>query len=369
MALLTDLYCDLTYQDLALEFENHHARDVLRGGNRPLYASGVGPAAASDGPTSICTGVVKIAKLYVKLYPPKAHALALCHSFSESILGNSSVGERGLALPTTRKVFLFSPTSPSYTARAASRSIHLGAYRDIFDTIRGQISGVVAPNLALRTSTRVIEAFEDTPLEYVRREIHVTTPCHWQAAANVVKALVGRGSGARFLRHWRLAMARTHGRATMRRCIIASLRVAATGVRTLTQYVTATNPNLNIVRWFNDNIFGYIQVVTGGRVQPTLQVDVWCLYTFRNQARVVGGSHVHIHCGGTDPSLSMRVGGSTTLMFSSVQPFACQFLNVVLTGIGIQQSAERTAVNDFLIFCFFLNRCESHYHGEASTHR
>ena len=48
------------------------------------------------------------------------------------------------------------------------------------------------PNFALRT--RDVEAFEDTPLEYVRGELQVSevaTPR--QAAADVVKELVGVG--------------------------------------------------------------------------------------------------------------------------------------------------------------------------------
>ena len=50
----------------------------------------------------------------------------------------------------------------------------------------------MVPNLALRT--RDVEAFEDTPLEYVRGELQVSeisTPR--QAAADVVKALAGVG--------------------------------------------------------------------------------------------------------------------------------------------------------------------------------
>lgn len=83
----------------------------------------------------------------------------------------------------------------SQSLRFISTAIRSGAYRDIFeahDTIRGLIAGVVVPNLALRT--RDIEAFEDTPLEYVRGELQVSevaTPR--QAAADVVKALVGVG--------------------------------------------------------------------------------------------------------------------------------------------------------------------------------
>lgn len=50
----------------------------------------------------------------------------------------------------------------------------------------------MVPNLPLRT--RDIEAFEDTPLEYVRGELQISeisTPR--QAAADVVKALAGVG--------------------------------------------------------------------------------------------------------------------------------------------------------------------------------
>ena len=52
------------------------------------------------------------------------------------------------------------------------------------------------------------------------------------------------------------------------------------------QGVTATNPNVNIVQWFGDNIFGDLQAAAGGRVHPALQVDaIRYLYTFRYQVR------------------------------------------------------------------------------------
>ena len=84
----------------------------------------------------------------------------------------------------------------SQSLRFISTAIRSGAYRGIFetpDTVEGLIAGVVVPNLMLRT--RDVEAFEDTPLEYVRGELQVSeisTPR--QAAADVVKALSGVGS-------------------------------------------------------------------------------------------------------------------------------------------------------------------------------
>lgn len=47
--------------------------------------------------------------------------------------------------------------------------------------------------------------------------------------------------------------------------------------------MTATNPNVNIVQWFADNIFGDLQTGASG-VHPVLQVDaIRYLYTFRHQ--------------------------------------------------------------------------------------
>ncbi len=52
------------------------------------------------------------------------------------------------------------------------------------------------------------------------------------------------------------------------------------------QGVTATNPNVNIVQWFGDNIFGDLRAAASGRVHPALQVDaIRYLYTFRYQVR------------------------------------------------------------------------------------
>jgi exportin-2 (importin alpha re-exporter) len=49
------------------------------------------------------------------------------------------------------------------------------------------------------------------------------------------------------------------------------------------QGVTATNPNVDIVQWFAENIYSDLQVGAGG-VNPVLQVDaIRYLYTFRNQ--------------------------------------------------------------------------------------
>jgi exportin-2 (importin alpha re-exporter) len=166
--------------------------------------------------------------------------------------------------------------------------------------------------------------------------------------------------------------------------------------------VTATNPNVNIVQWFGDNIiFGDLQAAAGGGVHPALQVDaIRYLYAFRYQVRLslrrawssvlylsrqftkeqlvsvlplllnrLGSQEgmVYTHAAvALDHVLSMRAGGSTTLMYdypllfsprlnlkicrfssADVQPFVSQPLSVLLATIGIQQSPA--AENDFLV--------------------
>ena len=57
--------------------------------------------------------------------------------------------------------------------------------------------------------------------------------------------------------------------------------------------MTATNPNVNIVQWFGDNIFYDLRAATGGGVHPTLQVDaIRYLYTFRYQVRFASSTRV-----------------------------------------------------------------------------
>ena len=57
--------------------------------------------------------------------------------------------------------------------------------------------------------------------------------------------------------------------------------------------MTATNPNVNIVQWFGDNIFGDLQAAAGGGVHPALQVDaIRYLYTFRYQVRFASSTRV-----------------------------------------------------------------------------
>ncbi|KAH8981961.1 CAS/CSE protein [Lactarius hatsudake] len=371
MAVLIDLYYDLTCQDLAPEFEDRHETFFAEGTGYFMQLMAWDPPqlqtdsdeATPSLPSRVRTGVIEIAELYVKLYPEMLGRSRSVAVFVKAVW-ELVAGGKQLGIAYDQLV--------SQSLRFISTAIRSGAYRDIFeshDTIRGLIAGVVVPNLALRT--RDVEVFEDTPLEYVRGELQ-----------DVIKALVGVGPDSEsattavaleWIGH---ALAETSAAGDgedawkSKDAAVYLFEAVATRSGTLSQGVTATNPNVNIVQWFGDNIFGDIQAAASGRVHPALQVDaIRYLYTFRYQLtkeqlvsvlplllnrlesqEVVVYTYAAV---ALDRILAMRLGGSTTLMFSSadVQPFASQLLNVLLAKIEIQPSPERTAENDFLMRC------------------
>ncbi|KAI0248954.1 importin alpha re-exporter [Lactifluus subvellereus] len=380
MAVLMELFYDLTCQDLAPEFEDGHEiffaaetgyfMRLLEWNPSELQTDPEEPTPSI--PSKIRTGVLEIAELYVKLYPEMLARSQSVGTFVKKVWELVGGGKR-LGIAYDQLV--------SQSLRFISTSIRSGAYRDIFqsrDTIQGLIAGVVVPNLSLRTHD--VEGFEDTPLEYIRGELQVSevsTPR--QAAADVVNALVGVGQESEIATtavafEWisrALTGAAQGGEDAWKNkdAAVYLFEAVATRSGTLTQGVTATNPNVDIVQWFAENIYRDLQVGAGG-VHPVLQVDaIRYLYTFRYQLtkeQLVSvlpllSSRLESHdvvvytyaAVALDRILSMRVGGSTTLMFSStdVQPFALQLLNILFTKIEAQSSPERVAENDFLMRC------------------
>ena len=159
-----------------------------------------------------------------------------------------------------------------------------------------------------------------------------------------------------------------------------------------------------------ENIFGDLQATGGGGVHLALQVDaIRCLYTFRYQVRLVSSTRVgclslylprpltkeqlvsvlYAYWRFDDAYVCLPSYRLVLVIkfcrFSSVdvQSFAPQLLNIILAKIGVQNSPERTAGNDFLmrrecafsphcVLCLIsvLPRCcESYHHGEAGSRR
>ncbi|KAN0129953.1 Armadillo-type fold [Lactarius tabidus] len=237
-------------------------------------------------PSRIRTGVIEISEMYLKPYPeiwsPNLSALSPPRS---------------------------APALIAISSRPSTRTA-------------GLIAGVVVPNLALRM--RDIETFQDTSLEYI-------------PAANAVKVLGGVGPDG---------------------------ESAMTGValewigRALAEASAARDGDDG---WKNKDAAAYLFEAVATR-SGKLAVDaIQYLYTFRYQLtkeqlasvlllllnrlesqEVVVYTYAAV---ALDRILSMGAGGSTTLMFSDVQPFASQ----LLVKLGVQNNPERTAENDFLM--------------------
>ena len=181
----------------------------------------------------------------------------------------------------------------SQALKFISTAIRAGPYKDLFssrDTISGLIQGVVVPNVALREHE--LEAFEDAPLEFIRGDMLITeiaTPR--QAAGDVIKALVSSGFEAdttAVVNEWIVRGLEAYGKSKAsedgwknKDSAIYLFESLATLGGTTSQGVTSTNPLVNVVQWFADNIFQDLQ---SSDVHAVLQVDsIRYIYTFRNQ--------------------------------------------------------------------------------------
>ncbi|KAN0129449.1 Cse1 domain containing protein [Lactarius tabidus] len=316
-------------------------------------------------PSRICTGVIEVTECTPNCIPKCscAHAPSL---FRQGSVGTPQRGQA--ARPRVRPAGL--PIAPLHLHRDPLRRMsrhHRGTQHDPRAHRR---SSLVQPRAA-HARRRSVRG-HPTRICPCRAASEVATPR--QAAAGVVNhsgALARQRERddrrpARVDRALTSAARDSKGTWKNKDAAVYLFEAVATSSGTLAQCVTATNPNVNLVQWFGDNIFGDLQAAAGGGVHPALQVDaIRYLYTFRYQftkeqlvsvlpllLNRLGSQEVVVYTRAAvalDCILSMRAGGSTTLMFSSadVQPFVSQPLNVLLAKIGVQQSPA--AENDFLV--------------------
>jgi exportin-2 (importin alpha re-exporter) len=140
--------------------------------------------------------------MYVELYPEmlaRSRSVAIFVRALWELVGGGK--QLGLAYDQASILFPSKFTSSSRTSSSCPNLCALSpprfapahiAISSSHETIRRLIAGVVVPNLALRPHDA--EAFEDTPLEYVRAELQVSEVASLrQAAADVVKTLCGVG--------------------------------------------------------------------------------------------------------------------------------------------------------------------------------
>ncbi|MCJ1418218.1 importin-alpha export receptor [Xylographa parallela] len=165
---------------------------------------------------------------------------------------------------------------------------HAQAFND--EANMGQvIERVVLPNLALRDSD--MELFEDEPIEFIRRDLEGSdNDTRRRAATDFLRGLMSQFEKLvtevvyKYINHYLSEYSADTANKWRSKDTAVYLfsSIAATGSVTASQGVKSTNPLVNVIEFFQNNIAN--DLVSENAVEPILQVDaIKYLYTFRTQ--------------------------------------------------------------------------------------
>ncbi|KAI0636204.1 Cse1-domain-containing protein [Trametes polyzona] len=385
MVFLTDIFYDLTCQDLPPDIEDSHAQFFAPETGLflklllwdPPQLQGDPDDTTPSLPSQIKTRILEIVELYVKLYPETLQASASVEAFVRSIWDLVGGGKR----PSVADDGLV-----SQSLRFIASAIRTGYYKQLFsskETISGLVQGVVVPNVALREHE--LEQFEDDPLEYIRLDLALPSMggigiandavTRRQAAAEVLRALVSSGleaettevTGAWIGQGLNEYAANKAENWRAKDTAIYLLTAVATRGSTTQHGVTSTNALIDVVQFFSDHVFQDLQAEPG-TIHPILQVDaIRFLYTFRNQLikpqllSVLPSLVRHLSSDNyvcyTYAAISIErilfIRQGNQLMFTQVdvKDIAPQTLDALFAKIEKAPTPEKVAENDYLMKC------------------
>lgn len=156
-------------------------------------------------------------------------------------------------------------------------------------TLEQIVERVILPNLTLRDSD--LELLEDEPIEFIRRDLEGSdSDTRRRASTDFLRSLMSKFENMvasvvlRYIEHY-LSDYRQNPTSKWRSkdtAIYLYSAIAAKGVVTTSQGVTATNSFANVVDFFQTNIAG--DLVTDQNTSTVLKVDaIKYLYVFRSQ--------------------------------------------------------------------------------------
>ncbi|KAF4553980.1 Importin alpha re-exporter-like protein [Elsinoe fawcettii] len=156
------------------------------------------------------------------------------------------------------------------------------------DVLGQVVENVVLPNLSLRESD--VELFEDEPIEYIRRDLEGSdSDTRRRAATDFLRALMEQFENlttevvTQYINHYVAEGAKdpTNNWKAKDTAVYLFSSIAAKGTVTSVRGVTATNPQVNILDFFQNNI---ATDLTNEASHPLLKVDaIKYLYIFRSQ--------------------------------------------------------------------------------------
>ncbi len=157
------------------------------------------------------------------------------------------------------------------------------------ETMGQVVEKVILPNVSLRESD--IEQFEDEPIEYIRRDLEGSdADTRRRAATDFLRTLLDKMDKlvtdvvGRYINHYLSTFTENPSREWKSKDTAVYLfsAIAAKGGITASHGVSGTNPLVNVVEFFQNNVANDLIADTG--VEPILKVDaIKFLYTFRSQ--------------------------------------------------------------------------------------
>ncbi|KAK7027511.1 importin-alpha export receptor [Paramarasmius palmivorus] len=359
-------------------------------------------------PSQLKRGTLEVVELFVKLYTEKllesnavpaflqgVRSLLFVKLYTEQLLESNAVpvfvqGVWSLVGSNSLTSVSDDPLV-SQCLRFLSTAIRSGHYTQLFtttETISTLVEGVVIPD--------VPRQFGDDPLEFIRLELSIGGAgaegvgvsnegvTRRQAAADVVKALVGTGGGEgekvttsivgnwieRGLTEYVQAGKSTDGEGWKAKDSAIYLPTALASRGATAQHgVTATNALVDVVKSFSDHVYEDLQAQ--GNVHPILQVDaIRFLYTFRKQLtkqqllyvlpllarHLQSDNYVYTYIAITIErvlAISIRQPGQSQMLFiqTDIHETANDLINALLSKTEAAGTPEKVAENDHLMKC------------------
>ncbi|KAH8833705.1 Cse1-domain-containing protein [Flagelloscypha sp. PMI_526] len=377
---LNELFYDFCCQDLPPGIEDSHQEffDPTNGlfhqymsWNPAQLASDPDDATPSL-PSQVKSTIFELVELFIKQYSETLQQSPTVEAFVQEIWG--LVGDN--RLPGIGDDQLV-----SHALRLLSTAVRSGYYKQLFsskETIASIVQGVIVPNVMLREHDA--EQFEDDPLEYVRLDLAVSATgtdaaTRRQSAGDVLQALVGSGHESEtteIVGSWinqglaEYQKDKTNNWKAKDTAVYLLISLASRG--STTQHgVTATNSQVDVIKFFGENVFQDLDAVEGS-VHPILQVDaIRYILTFRNQlskeqllgvlpilARHLSSSNyvTYTYAAITiDKILLIKQDNLPLFSQADVQSFALDLINALLGKIEGAGTAEKVAENDHLMKC------------------
>lgn len=282
MNLLMKLFYDLSCQDLPPVFEDNLniitplLQKYLTYDNSLLKTDDDAEAGPEE---HVKAGICEVLVLYVQKYDD-AFGAVLPPFITSAWNLLTTIG------PETKYDILVSKALHFLTA-VAGIQVHAQNFNN--QEILGQVvEKVILPNVALRESD--VEMFEDEPIEYIRRDLEGSdADTRRRAATDFLRKLMEQfpelvtGVVGKYIQHYLTAFTQNSSDWKSKdTAVYLFSAIAATGTITAAQGVKTTNPQVDVVDFFQRNIANDLIADTG--VEPIIKVDaIKFLYTFRSQ--------------------------------------------------------------------------------------